>query len=379
MGKKKNRIIVVLLIAALLAIGIYFGWQRFGGEIGGGAAEAVGGEQAGGTEQGPGQGESEQQTVFAVSTTQAVQGQIKDYIDVNGDVVTKTRVDTYPDTAGKLSGLYVEVGERVRKDQVIAEVDPSRPGMQFSASPVKAPISGMITSLPVQVGSTVSQQMTVAQVSKMDDLELRVHVAERFISKMQVGLSAEIRFEAYPSREFTGRVREVSPVVDPVSRTLELKISISDGTDILKAGMFGEVKIITEEKLKVVKIPSDSLVRRFGDDFVFVVNRDAAAADAGSEGTDSGAEDTAAGAEQTDAAATDSTEASAGADDSGILGVAERRRVSAGIEIDQKLEIQSGLEPGEEVVYRGQTLLEKGSRVRVVEQVQPLSESDTLD
>ena len=379
MGKKKNRIIVVLLIAALLAIGIYFGWQRFGGEIGGGAAEAVGGEQAGGTEQGPGQGESEQQTVFAVSTTQAVQGQIKDYIDVNGDVVTKTRVDTYPDTAGKLSGLYVEVGERVRKDQVIAEVDPSRPGMQFSASPVKAPISGMITSLPVQVGSTVSQQMTVAQVSKMDDLELRVHVAERFISKMQVGLSAEIRFEAYPSREFTGRVREVSPVVDPVSRTLELKISISDGTDILKAGMFGEVKIITEEKSKVVKIPSDSLVRRFGDDFVFVVNRDAAAADAGSEGTDSGAEDTAAGAEQTDAAATDSTEASAGADDSGILGVAERRRVSAGIEIDQKLEVQSGLEPGEEVVYRGQTLLEDGSKVRVVEQVQPLSESDTLD
>src|SRR6056297_1584835 len=370
MGKKAFRIIVVvLLVAALLAIGIYFGSQMFEGPAGGSeksgetSSDQKGVQAAGqGNSQGPGQGGEEQQTVFAVSTIQSIRGQIKDYIDVNGDVVTKTKVDTYPDTAGKLSSLYVEVGDRVRKDQVIAEVDPSRPGMQFSASPVKAPISGMITSLPVQVGSTVSQQMTVAQVSKMDDLELRVHVAERFISKMQVGLSAEIRFEAYPSREFTGRVREVSPVVDPVSRTLELKISISDGTDILKAGMFGEVKIITEEKLKVVKIPSDSLVRRFGDDFVFVVNRDAAAAEAdGAAGTDVGAD------------------ADAGADDSGILGVAERRRVSAGIEIDQKLEIQSGLEPGEEVVYRGQTLLEKGSRVRVVEQVQPLSESDTLD
>jgi len=360
MGTKKiGRIVVLLLLAALLAIGIYFGLERFGGEIGSKSGGEKENEAAAGAE-GPA-GDEEQQTVFAVSTTKAVQGQIKDYIDVNGDVVTKTRVDTYPDTAGKLSGLYVEVGERVRKDQVIAEVDPSRPGMQFSASPVKAPISGMITSLPVQVGSTVSQQMTVAQVSKMDDLELRVHVAERFISKMQVGLSAEIRFEAYPSREFTGRVREVSPVVDPVSRTLELKISISDGTDILKAGMFGEVKIITEEKLKVVKIPSDSLVRRFGDDFVFVVNRDAAGT---STEASAGAEDTDAGADT---------------DDSGMLGVAERRRVSAGIEIDQKLEIQSGLEPGEEVVYRGQTLLEKGSRVRVVEQVQPLSESDTLD
>ena len=338
MGTKKvGKIVVLLLLAALLGIGIYFGLERFGSENNG---KAIAGAE------GPA-GDTEQETVFAVSTTKAVQGQIKDYIDVNGDVVTKTRVDTYPDTAGKLSGLYVEVGDRVRKDQVIAEVDPSRPGMQFSASPVKAPISGMITSLPVQVGSTVSQQMTVAQVSKMDDLELRVHVAERFISKMQVGLSAEIKFEAYPSREFTGRVREISPVVDPVSRTLELKISISDGADILKAGMFGEVKIVTEEKSNVVKIPSDSLVRRFGDDFVFVVNRDAAANE--------------------------------DADDSDILGVAERRRVSAGIEIDQKLEVQSGLEPGEEVVYRGQTLLEDGSKVRVVEQVQPLSESDTLD
>ncbi len=371
MGKKAFRIIVVvLLVAALLAIGIYFGSQMFEGPAGGSeksgetSSDQKGVQAAGqGNSQGPGQGGEEQQTVFAVSTIQSIRGQIKDYIDVNGDVVTKTKVDTYPDTAGKLSSLYVEVGDRVRKDQVIAEVDPSRPGMQFSASPVKAPISGMITALPVQVGSTVSQQMTVAQVSKMDDLEIRVHVAERFISKMQVGLPAEITFEAYPSRSFTGRVREISPVVDPVSRTLELKISLSDGTDVLKSGMFGEVKIITEEKAKVVKIPSESLVRRFGEDFVFVVNRDAAA------GTDtSGTE-----------AETEAGNDEAGSEESTKLGIAERRKVSAGIEIDQKLEIQSGLEPGEEVVYRGQTLLEDGSKVRVVEQVQPLSESDTLD
>lgn len=385
MGKKKNRIIVVLLIVALLAIGIFFGLDRFGGEIGGGVDAAGADGAASGTGREPGKGDSKQETVFAVSTIQAVQGQIKDYIDVNGDVVTKTKVDTYPDTAGKLSGLYVEVGDRVRKDQVIAEVDPSRPGMQFSASPVKAPISGMITSLPVQVGSTVSQQMTVAQVSKMDDLELRVHVAERFISKMKVGLPAEARFASYPSRIFTGRVREISPVVDPVSRTLELKISIADGADILKAGMFGEVKIITEEKSDVVKIPSESLVRRFGDDFVFVVNRDAAAAgtDAPAEdtsaGTDAPAEETEAGAEDTEATAQDTEADTEAAGDSELLGIAERRRVSAGIEIDQKLEIRSGLEPGEEVVYRGQSLLEDGSKVRVVEQVQPLSESDTLD
>lgn len=318
--KKKG---AMLLLAALLTIAIFSGCDRFGG-----GAEQADTEQA----------DAEQETVFAVSTTEAVEGQIKDYIEVNGDVVTRTKVDTFPDTAGKLADLYVEVGDRVRKDQVIAEVDPSKPGMQFSASPVKAPISGTITSLPVQVGSTVSQQMTVAQISKMDDLEVRVHVAERFISKMAVGLPAEFSFDAYPDRNFNGRVREISPVVDPVSRTLELKISISNGAEVLKAGMFGEVRIITDEKSNIVKIPAECLVRRFGEESVFVVKR----------------------AEEED------------------MAVAERRKVNSGIEIDQKLEIRSGLEPGEEVIYRGQTLLEDGSRVRVVETVQPLSESDQL-
>lgn len=347
----------MLLFAALLTIAIFSGCDRFGG----GSEAQAGQDQAGAEGRGGNGGEgqnAEQESVFAVSTTEAVQGQIKDYIEVNGDVVTKTKVDTFPDTAGKLSKLYVEVGDRVRKDQVIAEVDPSKPGMQFSASPVKAPISGTITSLPVQIGSTVSPQMPVAQISKMDDLEVRVHVAERFISKMAVGLAAEIRFEAYPSRKFTGRVREISPVVDPMSRTLELKISISNGADVLRAGMFGEVKLITEEKSKVVKIPAECLVRRFGEDFVFVVKRG---------GNAGGGETT---AEESSADAEDGSDR--------VSGIAERRKVSTGIEIDQKLEIQSGLAPGEEVVYRGQTLLEEGSKVRVVEMVQPLSEADQL-
>ncbi len=343
----------MLLGAALLAIAFLSGCDRFGGGSDQAASDAgAGGDQSQSQSTNQSEGESqgqdaEQETVFAVSTTKAMEGQIRDYIEVNGDVVTKTKVDTFPDTAGKLSNLYVEVGDRVRKDQVIAEVDPSKPGMQFSASPVKAPISGTVTSLPVQVGSTVSPQMPVAQISKMDDLEVRVHVAERFISKMAVGLPAELQFEAYPSRNFKGQVREISPVVDPMSRTLELKVSISNGADVLKAGMFGEVKLITEEKSNVVRIPAECLVRRFGEDFVFVVKRDSAADEsAGSTGTDTG--------------------------------IAERRKVTAGIEIDQKLEITSGLEAGEEVVYRGQTLLEEGSNVRVVEMVQPLAETDQL-
>ncbi|MCF6334646.1 MAG: efflux RND transporter periplasmic adaptor subunit, partial [Spirochaetales bacterium] len=77
-------------------------------------------------------------TVFAVSTTLAVEGEIKDYLQLNGDITASTTVDTFPDTAGKLKNLYVKVGDTVRKNQIIAEIDPSKPGMNFASSPVKA-------------------------------------------------------------------------------------------------------------------------------------------------------------------------------------------------------------------------------------------------
>ncbi len=343
-GMKYRRIgMAVLLCTAVvfLAVGVT-GCNRGGNTGNGGDVSAETGAENAETargQTGPGGTAEQNDPVFAVSTIKSVEGQIRDYLELNGDVTASRKVDTYPDTAGKLSRVYVEVGQRVRKDQVIAEVDPSKPGMQFTASPVKAAISGTVTSIPVQVGSTVSPQVPIAQISDMSELEVRVYVAEKFVSRMKIGLPVEMFFEAYPDKFFKGRIKELSPVIDPMSRTLEVKISIGNNTDLLKAGMFGEVKIITEEKDGVVKIPADCLVQRFGEEFVFIVER-------------------------------------SGEDE---MGTARRLKVVTGIQIDQKLEIMEGLLPGAEVVYRGQTLLEDGSKVRVVEEAPPLASDDVLE
>lgn len=353
MSRRKARIPAALaaLLALLLATGMTVSCDRFGGGSSEGQASEESGKQAqdSGGRSGNGQASQQQEeSIFAVSTTEAVLGQLKDYIEVNGDVVSKTTVQAFPDAAGKLSKIYIDLGDRVRKDQVIAEVDPSKPGMQFESSPVKSPISGTVTNLPVQEGSTVSQQMSVAQISKMDELQIRTDVAERFISDIEVGLRAVISSDAYPERVYNGRIAEVSPVVDPQSRMMEVKINFTDGSEGLKSGMFVEAKIVTKEKENVVKLPVDCVVERFGEDYVFVVE---------------------------DAAAEESQE---GQSQEGRKTVS-KRNVSTGIEIDRKVEILKGLEVGEQVVYRGQTLLEEGSQVKVVSRVEPLSSEDVLE
>jgi multidrug efflux pump subunit AcrA (membrane-fusion protein) len=277
--------------------------------------------------------------VFAVATTQAVAGELIDYLELNGDVQTKSSVDIYPDTYGKVSKLNITVGDRVAKDQVIAEIDPSRPGSIFVPSPVKSPIAGTITSIPVYVGSTITQGMPVARITTTDRIEIRTDVAERFIGKMRTGLDVLVSFEAFPGETFRGRVAELNPIVDPTTRSLEVKIRLDQQDARIRPGMFAAMKIITERKHGIVKIPSDCLVRRFGESYVFVVYDDSAA----STGKR-----------------------------------VERRKVIPGLQIDEKLEIVQGLQNGEEVVIQGQTLLEDKSVVKVVSTVPPLPVSDRI-
>lgn len=274
-----------------------------------------------------------EETIFAVNVTPAVQGEINDYIEINGGVQTTTSIDVFSDTAGEIVRVPARVGQTVQAGDVIAEVDPSRPGQNFALSPVRAPITGTITRLPARVGSQVSPASPVAQISRTNELEIVVSLAERFISKVRVGLPAVIRLDAFPDQQFNATVTELSPVVDPLTRTLEVTLRFTRPDPRVRAGMFAEVRIITEQKDNIVKVPADVMIRRFGDNFVFVVQED----------------DT-----------------------------VSRRVVTPGIEIDNKLEITSGLEPGERVVYQGQNLLEDGARVRVIDTIEPLTAEDVL-
>jgi len=275
--------------------------------------------------------------VFAVNTTTAVQGQIKDYIALSGDLVSGTTVDAYSDVAGKVTKLFVSVGTRVARGDPLAEVDPSKPGMNYIPGIAKAPISGTVVALPAELGMTITQAVPVARLSRTDALELRTYVAERFVSKLKVGLNADVTLDAVPGGAYRAVVRELSPVIDPSSRTMEVRLRLVSPDSKLKSGMFAKVKILTEEKDGIVKIPANAVVKRFGENYVFTVQSDPA--------------------------------------DVAFL-IARKKKITQGILIDDKLEVRSGLEPNEEIVVRGQTLLEDGSRVNVVDRLAPLAAAE---
>ena len=308
--------------------------------------------------------------VFAVNTTLAVQGQIRDYIPLSGDIIAGSTVDVYSDAAGKVSQVYVAIGQRVNRGGAIASVDPSRPGMTYRLGLATAPIGGTVVALPAQVGMTISQAVPLARIAGDGALEIRLYVAERFISKMAMNLPCEITLDAWPGEVFQGSVSEVAPTVDPASRTMEVRVNVNNAGSKLKAGMFAKVRIITERKDSIVKIPSSALISRFGEEYVFVAEelppQEAEMVKAGEEVKQGFFAKLFGKKEETVDAQEVKTEAPK-------QYAAKKRIVRPGILIDGVLEIQQGLAPNEEIVVRGQTLLEDGSRINIIEQFAPLS------
>lgn len=268
--------------------------------------------------------EEETETIYAVNADIVQAGNLDDYLEFGGDVSSVSAVDVYPDAAGKISRIRVSVGDLVKKDQIIAYVDPSRPGMNYSENPVKAPISGRVTSFPPTIGTMVSQSYSIAKISDTDELQIKVNVAERFISRIRENQTAIVSFDAYPGVEFKARVFEVSPVLDTTSRTMLAKLKVEPADSRIKAGMYARVKLITDTIKGAVVIPNDAIVYRDGKPYVFTAKSESA--------------------------------------ESSVNMVS----IKEGLSVDNKTEIQEGLKEGDVIIVKGQSLLSDGSKVKIL-------------
>lgn len=264
---------------------------------------------------------SEQVNLTPVSTIRVSAGSITDSRKFGGTVTAKDSVYVMPSVTGELQNVAVKVGDRVEKDQVLAEVDASRDGQTYRPSLIKAPIAGIVTSFTGVEGSMVAPASPVAVIENLDNLEITISVIERYSTLIKEGNKVIVTFDAIPGETFTATVTSLSPTIESRTRTRTVKARLDAPEPRVISGMYANLNVIISTRDNVLVVPYSALSTSNDVTSCYVV-RD---------------------------------------------GKAVRTTVTTGIRESDKVEILTGLKAGDILVVRGQGLLSDGTPVRIVE------------
>ncbi|HZL97184.1 MAG TPA: efflux RND transporter periplasmic adaptor subunit [Terriglobales bacterium] len=250
------------------------------------------------------------------------------------------RADREYDRAVKLqeSGLLTRQGmdeARTQKEAAAARIaaakaqvaaageDVSQATTRLSKAVIRSPFDGTVAERLVNAGDLVGEMQKV--IFRLVDnrlLELTVSVPSTEMAALRVGQPVRFSTDAFPGREFDGKVAHINPSVSPGDRSVRVIAEVRNVPEVLKGGLFVKGRIETGGRKGVVQVPRTALLSwnvaaRKGE--VFVVDNN----------------------------------------------VARRRGVTTGAVEGDRVEIPSGLRPGETVVTRGAFLLSDGDAVKV--------------
>jgi RND family efflux transporter MFP subunit len=141
---------------------------------------------------------------------------------------------------------------------------------QYHDSMITSPIAGIITSVPIDVGTMVNQGMTVANVVDISRLKVILNVGEQDAFKLKVGDQAVVETDVYPGIKFYGKVENISAKGDD-AHTYPVKIMIPNNKQHpLKSGMFGHISFNLGNQV-VLAIPRNALIGSVENPQIFVV------------------------------------------------------------------------------------------------------------
>ncbi len=192
--------------------------------------------------------------------------------------------------------------------------------IQIAYTTVKSPISGVVTERLIDVGDRVNSNQQLLTLQEFPPLWARIYIPERSLPKIKIAQLARLEMETYSDREFTGRIKLISPTVEAESGTLKVTIEINKNNGLLRPGMFGTVYIATDTHENAVVIPKKSIIRERNANYVYKINPD---------------------------------------------NTVTRQEVSIGFTDDEQVEIVAGLQGNEAIVTVGQETLSDGYPVTV--------------
>lgn len=255
-------------------------------------------------------------------------GSISQQISATGIISATEELTVLSETQGKVKMIHKNVGDRVRKDEVIVSVDDetiaanvlvaeanyeqqkkdiermerleqgsaiakhdlekARIGLKKAEADlitarkalrdtrIKAPLSGIINKRMVVNGQFVSGGMPICEIVNTSQLKIWIKVPEKDIFKLSKGQEVNIAIAAIPGQTFTGKINSIGEKADNSMKfDAEVVMNNPEGAQHLKAGLFTEVTIPVQATETII-IDKTALVGSMKNPSVFVIEGDQA-------------------------------------------------------------------------------------------------------
>ncbi len=136
---------------------------------------------------------------------------------------------------------------------------------------IRSPIDGRAVEREVEEGELVRKGTAVAELAELARVKVRADVSESEVVRLKLGERLALTVDALPGQSFEGSISYIGAVADEKTRTFPLELSLPNPEGLLRAGMVARVAIPLERLEEAVLISQTALVERGGSQGVFVV------------------------------------------------------------------------------------------------------------
>jgi RND family efflux transporter MFP subunit len=136
-------------------------------------------------------------------------------------------------------------------------------------------IDGVVTSIDAEAGQVVAAGTPVVRIAQAGAKEIVIGIPEDKVDRLRSITDVRVRTWARPDQVIPGKLRELSPVADPATRTYAAKISIPQASDDVKLGMTAYVTFADKTTDAVIRVPLTALFQNKGATAVWVIENDA--------------------------------------------------------------------------------------------------------
>ncbi|MGZ4957796.1 MAG: efflux RND transporter periplasmic adaptor subunit [Methylomonas sp.] len=144
-------------------------------------------------------------------------------------------------------------------------------GNQARYTDLLAERDGVLTEIRAEPGQVVAAGEVIASIAVPGNKEVTIAVPESMMTGIEVGTPAEVRLWADPAKVYEGKVREVAPAADSVTRTFQVRVALPQADDKVRLGMTAGVRFYHQDSLDVL-LPTPAVTRRDGQNIVWTVD-----------------------------------------------------------------------------------------------------------